>query len=560
MTSRDPSRAKPSPLGYALLLSLVPLSALLVGLVASQRADPDLWGRLSVGAVLFRAGSLPIVDDFSYTASATRWIDHEWGSGVVFYAVLAAAGEPGLLILKYAAAAAALWLVFAAHRGVGAPPGLSAVVLLLLVPGLLSGYVSTLRAQVFSFAFFLLGLLVLERVRLSRWRPAALLALVPLCALWGNLHGGFVMGVLAIGLYGVAEAALARPRAAALHLGLALACLGTVGLANPYGRDYLAFLVHAWTLDRTGVMEWLPLLSGPWSAGQLYLSGLTLLAAVLASLAAARALRRRSEADALAPALVLLLLVAMTLRARRIHTFLVLTLAFYLPVLLPQLRTLRLPSLRRGARALPWAAALAACAAAAAALAFGLPRRPVLHTFVAGEYSRGVPAHHRYPVGAVRYLRESPHGGRLLNPFTPGQFLYWTLYPRFRVAIDGRYEEVYRREQFRAVQAFYSRALAQRPSALLALAEHSRADFVLFRSRDPGLDVLTGSRAWKLAYDDGTWALAARRKRLGRDAPTRTAQPVRRWPTIGSFFSEADRARFASYPRSEAQRATPGVR
>ena len=71
-----------------------------------------------MGAVLFDAGHLPRTDDFSYTAAGASWVDHEWLSGVVFYALLRVGGEPALQLFKYAAAACALGLVFAVHRSV----------------------------------------------------------------------------------------------------------------------------------------------------------------------------------------------------------------------------------------------------------------------------------------------------------------------------------------------------------------------------------------------------------------------------------------------------------
>ena len=48
-------------------LGLTWLAALLLVLpqvIWWQVADPDLWGRISVGAVLSQAGHLPAVDDF----------------------------------------------------------------------------------------------------------------------------------------------------------------------------------------------------------------------------------------------------------------------------------------------------------------------------------------------------------------------------------------------------------------------------------------------------------------------------------------------------------------
>jgi hypothetical protein len=220
-----------------------------------------------------------------------------------------------------------------------------------------------------------------------------------------------------------------------------------------------------------------------------------------------------------------------------------LTLALYLPLLAaPAAQRLLLGRAALGAAvALP----LAACVAAALLLWKGLPARPVLRSFVPDERSQ-VFARYRYPVGAVRYLREAPYGGRLLNPFTPGEFLYWTLYPKYRVAIDGRYEEVYTREQFLWVSLFYSE---RDPGRILQLAESSAADVVLLRSGAPAHAALSASPDWRVLYDDGFWALTGRRALVERHPAFRfEAGPRTQPPTIASFFTPEDRQRFTGYP------------
>ena len=252
-------------------------------LVANQRADPDLWGRISMGAVLFDAGHLPRSDDFSYTAAGASWVDHEWLSGVVFYGLLRAGGEPALQLFKYAAAACALGIVFAVHRSVyRVSPLWGGAALALLAPVYLAAFLTTVRAQVFSIGLFLLSLAVLERVRLRQWPAARLAWLLPVAVVWGNAHGGFVMGALAVALYAAAYALLRRRAEAISHAALALGMIVAVTLLNPYGPGYLGFLLHAWSLDRTGIGEWEPMLAGRWSPGTWTLAAVAALSAGLA--------------------------------------------------------------------------------------------------------------------------------------------------------------------------------------------------------------------------------------------------------------------------------------
>lgn len=549
------------------LLFAFPAALLLLQIVAAQTADLDLWGRLSVGAVLFQSGHVPRTDDFSYTAAGAPWIDHEWLTGVVFY-VLLRVGEPALVLFKYAAALLALLPVFVLHTSVYRTSLVTtAWSLALLSPALHLGFGTTVRAQVFSIAFFVAFLLVLERVRLGRSGLRALVGFVPAGVLWGNLHGGFVMGILAVGCYAAAEACFGRIRRATVHVLVAAGMLASVALVNPYGLAYLGFLLHAWTLDRSGITEWVSVLHGfpALSFEPAVAAAAALVASALALLGIVRVLRERwvvlrerrpgsaidsPELEPLAPCLVLVLLVVMTLLAVRIAPFLALALAAYLPLLTSRAvggwRPDAPPWLRRLVGA--W---LPAASAAAAIVGLVLQDRPFLRTIVPDETTRDEPRPLRVPMGAVDFLLESGRTGKLLNPFNKGEFLYWTLYPRFRVAMDGRYEEVYTQEQFRDVYRFYRRREGEPPEAVVEDAVRSGADFILCPSRWRAKDVLVRSRRFELGYDDGVFALLARTDGTRAPAPSEPRRARQRRPpvTIAAPFASGGGDRFAAYPR-----------
>ena len=533
-------------------------------MVRVQIADPDLWGRISVGAVLFQAGHLPRVDDFSYTANGSPWIDHEWLSGVVFYAALAALGEPGLLLLKYALYASCLALVFALHGAVyRVPPFVTAAALVATSPGYELGYLATVRCQAFSFPFALAFVAVLEAVRLGRLRPRQLLWLAPAAALWANLHGGVAMGLLAVGVYGAAELAMGRTRRALALLALVPALVLGMAVLNPYGVTYLRFLAEAWTLDRTGVSEWQPLFTGGLHAANAAGAALVGSAGLLAGLGVVDAARRRlgrvaepRHPDALAPSVLLLLWIAMTLISQRILPFLALTLAAVLPVH----GRLLLSSTRLGARAGALATALSRPRVALALLgvlvlagASGWGRwsagKPLLASVLPSERTAGSARHFLYPDGAARFLRDSPYAGKLLAPFSQGEFLYWTLYPRFRVAVDGRFEEVYDPAQFRDVYAFYHHVDRRHPERVLEFVERNGADFVMFRTFFAGLPVLARDPGWITIYRDTAFAVLARKELAVEPAGTPAARVSHAGASTIEDFFDGDGGRFAAYPR-----------
>lgn len=62
--------------------------------------DYDLWARMAVGKMFLQLGHVLKQDIFSFTPIKPLWIDHEWGSGVVFYAANHLFGTTGLFVLK----------------------------------------------------------------------------------------------------------------------------------------------------------------------------------------------------------------------------------------------------------------------------------------------------------------------------------------------------------------------------------------------------------------------------------------------------------------------------
>lgn len=562
-TSRQPRAREWSRRASTASLIPAPLLVLFALMVGGQFADPDLWGRLSIATVLFQTGHFPRIDDFSYTANGAPWIDHEWLTGVVFYVALRAGHEAGLMLLKYALAASALLLVFALHRIVyRRSPAVACATLLLLLPVYLPGFMPTLRAQTFSFAFFLAFVFLLEGIRLGRFRETNLAWLVPSGVVWGNLHGGVAMGILLIGVYALAELARGRARPAVWRGATAAALLGALSLVNPYGPQYMDFLVRAWTLDRSGVNEWLPLLDVGWNVLTALVSLATGLAGGLAIGGLWRAFRRRPARaceDLLAPSLALALLVGMTLSAQRIAIFLGFGIAAYLPVFLEAARggsvAQRIPRPLRAA--LRWLPALICFVALAGCLRFA-QAMPVLATIVPDETARVFPAALAYPVGAARYLASSPYEGKLMSSFRNGEFLYFTLYPKFRVAIDGRYEEVYTQDVLESAMAVYTFDRRQPKQAIVA-AERAGADFIIYGSSMRNLEIMAKSPRWRLIYHDGVFAVMGHERALGLGPPHRLRPlGLNRRRTIRDFFSALARRRFEGYPVSTSPGTASG--
>ncbi len=93
------------------------------------------------------------------------------------------------------------------------------------------------RPQLFDYVF--LAALIAMLSRESYGRRAPLWLAVPILTLWANLHGGFFVGLAALGIYSVACGALGMARGAGSHCALrptAITVVAAAGtLCNPWG-------------------------------------------------------------------------------------------------------------------------------------------------------------------------------------------------------------------------------------------------------------------------------------------------------------------------------------
>jgi hypothetical protein len=564
----------------------------LVCIIPMQIADPDLWGRLSVAALWFQNGQFPYQDVFSFTAYLHPWIDHEWLSGVIFYLAMLWGGETGLHLLKYGLILAIFYGLFSLCRPLHGVFGQRKTVywtmfgsLLLLFPIYGDAFSPTIRAQIFSLAFFVCYIWLLESVRLGTLPKNRLLLLLPASVVWANAHGGFILGIILLFLYGLGEAMENKNIQAGLPwVGIGLGSALLIGLVNPYGFAYWPFILHALTMSRPLIPEWnaLPLLTGEaWDIKLLIIGVLGVLAFSWARL---RKDSLRDEEDhpvgLLTPTLVILFAIALTLKGIRFKHFLALAVLAYLPALLAvwfqggkmrpgdtqdrrqvpafwgwlgikRLGPTTSPSANPGRspllNALPGLLSLgfAACLGILSSNHF------LLKTVVQdGDYAakRGLIP---YPISVVQYLQASRFQGNIINPFTMGEFLYWNLFPRFKVAWDGRYEEVYTETQFAPLRDFYAMPHYRNPGNIIRAANRSNSDFVLIEAISPNEWIMEKNRDWQLLFSDGFYYLFGRKTALADASPSSHPPADKRLYTIGDFFQPSDLARFRLHSEPE---------
>jgi hypothetical protein len=228
----------------ALIGALTLLAATLMLSLDGTR-DGDLYLQLASGRFISAHG-LPQVDPFNTIAHGEPWLNQQWLPELLSYRVTQWVGVTGLTVL-YAgllAAPLALLLWLCRRKGVAMMFALT----VLYCPGL--WVVVHPRAAGFSVLAFSLLVAILGMVWLGgrsdppdsgrlRWAVPAILAIF---AVWANLHGGFVAGLVLI---------------AAATSGLALE--RRLGFASPVGAPGIAPLVLAGVLAVATVMVATPL-------------------------------------------------------------------------------------------------------------------------------------------------------------------------------------------------------------------------------------------------------------------------------------------------------------
>jgi hypothetical protein len=173
------------------LVTLITFSALFAMAVRTA-ADTDMYWHLRAGQFILQTRSVPMSDQFSWTALGTPWADVHWLSQVMLYVTYALAGYAGLSLWVAGLVVVAFVLVWKQMEGT---PLLRAFIVVLAAA--VAAAVWTPRSQM---ATFVLTPLVAYLIYLYKWKQLDRLWVIPLVfVLWVNLHGGYISGFMVLG-------------------------------------------------------------------------------------------------------------------------------------------------------------------------------------------------------------------------------------------------------------------------------------------------------------------------------------------------------------------------
>jgi hypothetical protein len=437
--------------------------------------DSDSYWQIRIGQWILDHGAMPYTDVHSFTRLGEPWISSSWLSQVLFALAYGSLDWAGPVILTSLAIGATV-AIFIYLLDAYVDPARS--ILLVTLAVLISGTHFLARPHMLALPVMLAFVGGLFAAADRRSHPSWLL--LPLMALWANLHGGFVLGLALIGPIGLEALWCSDPKH---RLGLAArwALFGLAAVAacccTPYGWNTLLGATKILSLGKllSLIWEWMPADFSSISFFEAALLGLI-------GLAFYRGLKLS------VPRILLLLgLIWMALtHSRNIEVF-----AFLAPLLLAKPIAEQLGSGGTGIVAIRETRSTSHVVMVAA-LALAAVGWASTKTFV---------AHHPFsflesqtPVAAVDVLKQrqaqrifstSPFGGYLVSR-------------DIKAFIDGRaelYGEKFVLDYFDAVEA-------KDVDTLLQLLETYRIDATLLNPTLPATKVMDHLAGWKRLYGD----------------------------------------------------------
>ncbi len=224
-------------------LTFAVIFAWLLAAAASLLRDPGTLWHIRVGERILDARAAIRTDPFSATAAGQPWVPVGWLAECAM-AMLHRLGGLDALVLVTAAALAWVYANLARRLSAGGVQAPVAVFVVALVVGA-SSHHFLVRPHVATLLLFGWTVARLVDFEAGRIPFRGLLWLVPVFALWANLHGGAAGGIATFALCGagwtIAWLVAGRPPfASAADLGRAtlvgIACLAAT-LLNPYGAE-----------------------------------------------------------------------------------------------------------------------------------------------------------------------------------------------------------------------------------------------------------------------------------------------------------------------------------
>jgi len=491
----SPPSAPAHPRSRRLLQNVGSFSAVLTALlmfvsvwtVRSRFSDPDMWWHLKSGEIIWKTHSIPRVDLFSFTTNQYPYIPHEWLAQLTIYAAYHFGGYSGIMLWLCVVASMVSLLGYALCRLYSGDPRIA------FLGGLGIWFFATVglsaRPQLAGYVLLLCELLILVLGR--HGNPRWFLTLPVLFAVWVNIHGSFLLGLIVLGSmlfcgcldFRVGLLVSRRWRKERRNmLGLALLLSVAALFVNPVGLSQITYpIITMFGKQQLALqysLEWQPTALTDMRIWAVFITAASVLIVPLLR----RADLRFDELLLVAAGFVLAVQ-----HERMLFVFGILT----LPVFCRLLAEARNRSESRRNLIVPNLLIIGL-------VLISLPRAFPGSRQLVDQVNKGNPAK------AVEFIERSGFSGRMLNDYLYGGYLIWA-FPANKVFIDGRSDVYEWSGVFKEYLAWVT--LQADPRTIL---DKYQIDLCLLSRGAPVVRALQLLPGWKTVYSDEMSVVLAR--------------------------------------------------
>lgn len=475
---------------YLEYLTLASLLVTFFGYFAVKVWDIDFWWHIAAGRHILETSAIPSADPFGvYDANSVTGqtiLKSQWLGQAILYLTYRWLSLDGIIIFRASVLTLCLGIVYLRCRLA------STSTLFSLFITALAGMAILLhtgeRPQLFSFLYLSLIFLLFDSFEHNgkRW----LLYCIPLVMLlWSNTHGGAVLGMAALGLFGAGfileqrmmEGGFNTPPIRLMLMVIGLSAIALV--ATPNGFTTFQHIIF---LENNPLRERISEYANPFQVWQTALYYWVFVGVALLSLPGFL-----NKAYLKQGVVVVAIGVISATGYRYIPLFVLLAAPYVAASLNRMLHRIKLPAI---------AINLTVLLIALAFLAYGFKQNRV--------FQRDT-QENKFPVGAVAFIKANKLGGKMFNTVNWGGYLIWNLSGTSTVFIDGRMLDPNRVIPYTHIlwvtndgQRFFEQANFD-----LALVPYGN---IFTGERYPLVAYLLSHPGWRAIYQDETGYLFAR--------------------------------------------------